>query len=386
MFLAGLACAQSPLREADRKLNTILLDDVPSPDVTIPTAPLTFKSDGKRFLCYELLIANMDPIPTRVQKVTVYGESTTPLLTQEGKALAGALFHPGVSDADEAKRDPVIVAGGERVIDFIWIELSARDPVPKLLRHVITEQRTTSDKSIAMPLGQIEVGTKPRVLQPPLRGSNWIAKNGPSNISQHRRSYFVLNGATYFPERFAIDWVQVDRTGKTSHGNPQDNRQYLCFGQRVHAVADATVSWIKDGIPNGNPEANGKAADPGVPITLETIAGNEVILDLGNGLFAAYAHLQPGSINVKAGDRVKAGDVLALVGNSGNSTEPHLHFQVMNMNSIPASQGVPYAMTQFTVRLRSSDEGDHLKLSPLEKPVVHHGEIPLENEIVDFPQ
>lgn len=59
-----------------------------------------------------------------------------------------------------------------------------------------------------------------------------------------------------------------------------------------------------------------------MPITLETVGGNHVILDLGAGRYACYAHLQPGSIRVKPGDRVRTGQVLGLVGNSGNSTEP----------------------------------------------------------------
>jgi murein DD-endopeptidase MepM/ murein hydrolase activator NlpD len=109
-------------------------------------------------------------------------------------------------------------------------------------------------------------------------------------------------------------------------------------------VADATVAAIKDGIPENVPGPTSRA----VPITSETIDGNYVVLDLGEGRFAFYAHLQPGSLRVKAGDRVTTGQVLGLVGNSGNSTEPHLHFHVSNGVSPLGSEGLPYALIGHT--------------------------------------
>ncbi len=101
-------------------------------------------------------------------------------------------------------------------------------------------------------------------------------------------------------------------------------------------MADGVVTQIKDGIPQNMPEANSQA----VPITLETIGGNHVIMDIGNGLFAFYAHMQPGSLRVKVGDKVTRGQVLGLLGNTGNSSEPHLHFHICNANSELASEGL----------------------------------------------
>ena len=86
-----------------------------------------------------------------------------------------------------------------------------------------------------------------------------------------------------------------------------------------------------------------------VPMTLETAAGNHVILSLRNGHYAFYAHLQPGSIRVKPGDRVRRGQVLGLLGNSGNSNAPHLHFHISNGNSWVASEGVPFLFDSFEV-------------------------------------
>ena len=101
---------------------------------------------------------------------------------------------------------------------------------------------------------------------------------------------------------------------------------------------------MKDGIPENVPNS-GKIA---VPITYDTLAGNHIIEDLGDGHFAAYAHLRPGTLKVKVGDQVHAGNVLAHLGNTGNSSEPHLHFQVCDAPSFPASEGLPFAIDQYT--------------------------------------
>jgi murein DD-endopeptidase MepM/ murein hydrolase activator NlpD len=74
-------------------------------------------------------------------------------------------------------------------------------------------------------------------------------------------------------------------------------------------------------------------------LRLKLFAGNYVLLDIGGGRFASYAHFQPNSLKVKVGDRVKLGQVLGLVGNSGNSDLPHLHFHITNA----ASRSVPKA-------------------------------------------
>jgi murein DD-endopeptidase MepM/ murein hydrolase activator NlpD len=84
-------------------------------------------------------------------------------------------------------------------------------------------------------------------------------------------------------------------------------------------------------------------------LTLDTIVGNFVVIDLGQGQFAYYAHLQPGSLRVKVGQRLKRGEVIALVGNSGSSFEPHLHFEVTTSPLAMRGEGLPYVIDDFTV-------------------------------------
>ena len=97
-----------------------------------------------------------------------------------------------------------------------------------------------------------------------------------------------------------------------------------------------------------------------------------------------YAHLQPGSIRVKVGDKVKTGQVLGLVGNTGNSSEPHLHFQLMNANSPLGSEGLPYTLS-YQYEGKMSGEGE-VKLDKAGAPQTRHEDIPMEDELVDFDQ
>jgi len=185
----------------------------------------------------------------------------------------------------------------------------------------------------------------------------------------HRRAFIPVNGRAQIAQRFAIDWARLNADGKTFTGDAKDNKNYRAYGSDALAVADGVVTEIKDGIPENVPGINSRA----VPITLETIGGNHVVLDIGHGRYAFYAHLQPGSLKVKLGDHVKRGQVLGLVGNSGNSTEPHLHFHLSNGNSPLGSEGIPYALESFEAK-RKED-------APLSN---HHMEIPTENEIMTF--
>jgi murein DD-endopeptidase MepM/ murein hydrolase activator NlpD len=114
---------------------------------------------------------------------------------------------------------------------------------------------------------------------------------------------------------------------------------------------------------------------------LETVGGNHIIMDLGGGRFAFYAHLQPGSLRVKNGDKVRRGQVLGLVGNSGNSTEPHLHFHISDANSPLSSEGLPYVFPSFEV------QGRGWGWKPGASPTTEKrkDEMPMELEVIRFP-
>ena len=136
------------------------------------------------------------------------------------------------------------------------------------------------------------------------------------------------------------------------------------------------------------PENVPLSTERAVPITLDTIGGHHVILSLGAAKFAFYAHLQPGSIRVKVGQRVRRGQVLGLLGNSGNSDAPHLHFHISNENSPVQSEGLPFVLESFTLMDRAKNL-DEVFERGWEAPIPaksekRQQEIPVENAVVVF--
>jgi murein DD-endopeptidase MepM/ murein hydrolase activator NlpD len=134
------------------------------------------------------------------------------------------------------------------------------------------------------------------------------------------------------------------------------------------AVSNAEVVAATTDVP-----ANVPGRKPAIPITLANTAGNTVILDLGHGHYAHYMHLQPGSVRVKAGDLVERGQVLGLIGNSGDSFAPHLHFEITTAAATLGGEGVPYVFDSFEVV--NGEPGT---------TVLHREELPLEKMLVDF--
>ena len=162
------------------------------------------------------------------------------------------------------------------------------------------------------------------------------------------------------------------RDGTSFSGDARDVHSYFAYGNAVLAVADGRVVTARDGLPDNVP-GHGEAFHPAVPITLETVAGNTITLDLGGGQFAYYMHLQPGSLRVKVGDRVRRGQLLARGGGSGDAREPHLHFEVTTSAKLLAGEGVPYLVDRY----RCTTEGN----GPSE---LRTHELPLDKSIVAF--
>jgi murein DD-endopeptidase MepM/ murein hydrolase activator NlpD len=149
-------------------------------------------------------------------------------------------------------------------------------------------------------------------------------------------------------------------------------------------VADGTVVNVYDGADEQIP---GPDATP-TGITTENIGGNMIVVDIGGGNFAFYAHLQKGSLKVALGDVVTAGQALALLGNTGNTTAPHLHFHVMDSTSPLDAQGLPYVFRRFTSRGVVASDAAIEDGAPATIDAGRAGEkaeaMPLNNEVVSF--
>ncbi|MEM5776573.1 MAG: M23 family metallopeptidase, partial [Anaerolineaceae bacterium] len=184
--------------------------------------------------------------------------------------------------------------------------------------------------------------TQPVVIRPPLVGRGWLAAEGASNFTGHRRTPIPIDAQPYFAQRYAVDWIQYGENGLPVHGPAERNESWFCYGAEVLAVADGVITMTQDGIIE-----NVALEKPAIEITLQSAPGNLIIQEIGDGRFAFYAHLIPGSLTVKEGDRVRAGQVIARLGNSGNSDAPHLHFHIGSRNSPLGAQGLPYHFAAF---------------------------------------
>jgi hypothetical protein len=193
------------------------------------------------------------------------------------------------------------------------------------------------------------------VLGPPLQGGPWRCGNGLALGNAHSNPYPFRTTQMRVPQLFGCDFFKVDPKGDILPSPFPDDitaSMFYGYGANVLAVADGKVVVAKDGIPEHVPQANGAIVMP-VPLTNATVSGNWIALDIGGGRYAFYAHLQPGSLRVKVGDRVRAGQVLGLLGMAGNASGPHLHFHVGNAPSLNGSDGVPYVFREYVFGGRS---------------------------------
>ncbi|MEV0459924.1 M23 family metallopeptidase [Catellatospora methionotrophica] len=186
----------------------------------------------------------------------------------------------------------------------------------------------------------------------------WLARNSPARrVPSH--------GTDLMGERYAIDFVGVDEQGRTAGhrdwrtflaSEPPD--RFFSFGRPILSPADGVVVAAHDGEPDHAARRSQLAL---VPYMLgqagrlrqgvAAVAGNHVIVELARGgAFVALVHLRAGSLRVAAGDRVTTGQQLATCGNSGNSTQPHVHMQVMDSAELSVARGVPMAFRHFRER------------------------------------
>jgi murein DD-endopeptidase MepM/ murein hydrolase activator NlpD len=315
-------------------------------EMRVPTAATVFPSAGHRYAVYELYLTNFAGGPQKIRGIEVLDAddaAAKPLATFAGKQLDEVLERGAVRLPDD-RSDLHQVDAGVTVVAYMWIPFDADSPVPQRLRHRVLTDDSSGEGAIVS-----THGSDLHVLSPPTRGTGWWASDGPSNIpdNHHRRGIWISNGQLTISRRFATDWI-LEKKGHGSSGNPNDRRSYYGYGQDVYAVGDATVVTAKDGQPENVP-GFGENFHPAVPVTLETVGGNTIALNLGGGQYAWYFHLQPGSVRVKAGEHVRRGQPLGKIGCSGDARMPHLHFEVTTSATVLAGEGVPYLIDQYRI-------------------------------------
>lgn len=340
-------------------------------ELRVPFAPTAYPSAGRTFLTYELYVTNFSGSAMELRRIEVLDAGTP-----TGKSLAAfegpqidSMLH--VVRAPDSVKDPGPrrVNAGTTAVVYVEVALDAEAGLPERLKHRVF----TADDSVEGATA-VTNPTKLKILASPVRGMHWHAYDGPSNDAEnhHRRGMLALGGRTSISRRFATDWfLTKGAIYKWHEGDAHELRSYHGYGQPVFAVASGTVVMARDGMPENvpGPVENFRRA---VPLTLDTATGNMVILDVGDGQFAHYYHLQPGSLRVKTGDRVGSGTPLARIGLSGDPNVPHLHFELTTSALPLVGEGLPYVIDRYRVKTPENTW----------KPVAR--ELPVRNMLVSF--
>jgi hypothetical protein len=372
-------------------------DDVLSPLVATPIVSPNpvLGADDKIHLAYEIVMMNIGASAVALDRVEALdAASDTALGALDGEALTKMVRLNGGTKGTE------LPPGGSGVL-FMDVTLDKDASIPKKLKHRFNitvaktppAQTASADhdpspeppQEIIFTGDPVPVGPEAVVVAPPLKGRHWVMGGGCCMpYSYHRGATLPLNGSIRVAERFAIDFVQLNDKNMLFDGPMEKLSSYAFFGDEISSVADGTVVATEDGLPEQVP---GKLPDGA---TIQMAAGNHVVVDIGQGRFAFYAHMQPGSLKVKVGDKVTTGQVLGLLGNTGNTDTPHLHFHIMDGPSPLSANGLPYVFTSFTGEGSLTDEqplftGGTVTIDKAALSGPHENELPLYDQVVSFP-
>jgi hypothetical protein len=348
--------------------------------VVAPPQPV-LAGDGRMHLAYELLLINRSFNPPA--KATLWSVKALAggkvVGSVSGRSLAAVTFPFGDTEPGN------VLNKGEAAYVMMDVSLPRGAKVPRQIEHQLSVSLQPASQVAATTYGAAPttVLRQPAtIVAPPLRGDGWIVGNGCcSELTSHRAGLLPVDGGLHQGERFAIDFIQIQPSGLLGTGPLDQLSSYPFFGDDVIAAAPGKVVTVVDGLPETPPGAL-------PPTTAASAAGNHVVVAMGPRRFALYAHLQPGSIRVKVGDRVATGTTLGLLGSSGNSNAPHLHFQLMDGADPLASNGIPYRFSRFSVRGRLANfgglfDGQVAKVVP-QFAGAHRNELPLNLQVIGF--
>jgi hypothetical protein len=353
-------------------------------------------TDGKIHLVYELLVMNVSSSAMTLDRLETLDASKDDARTsiKSADTIMATLQGPDLEATIRA-----FPTGSTRTVGpfqltriFLDVKFAKDATVPSALTHrfQVTFAPATGTpplNSATIVSGRTDVTNTPAVIiGPPLEGPRWVDAIGCcSPPSVHRTATLPINGKFYVSERFAIDFAQLNPENKLYAGPRDQLSSYAYVGAKVLAVADGTVVNLQDNRPEETP--------PNFPQGYDLLQqlGNFVIIDIGHGHFAFYCHFQPNTLKVHVGDKVRRGQVLALMGNSGNSDAPHLHFGIQDGPLPYASDSLPFVFSSFTITGTITNPFDDIaaggtaQIGPTQASP-HRNELPLENEVLTFPK
>ena len=347
----------------------------------VPFMPPMTMIGGQPFVVYELHLTNYAKDSVELRNLTLLRAGDGSVIDQlDSGGLAG---HFAVIGQAKQGAGLFLPPGGSGVI-FLEIGLPASHSSLSLIHRVVLNILKNAEKIEVITKGATVRAAEepPMLLGPPLRGGPWAAIYNPSWPTGHRRVFYVIGGVARLPGRYAIDFIKLDSSGKFATGDPDSIKTWLGYNAGVYAVADGIVSSIRTDMSESSTLTGYLPASP------ENATGNYISIKIGDGRFAFYEHLKPGSIRVKPGQKVKKGELIAALGFTGQTTGPHLHFHVANTDSPLGAEGIPFEFEGFRLL------GNYPDLESFGKQRWEHrqektqgrviGERPAPQSVIDF--
>lgn len=383
--LVALAAIPAGAATDPGRLTPIVVSSVPQKTI------LPFRgSDGRWHVMYELQLTNTLAGPADLRSVTVCDPRTgRTLLTLDAvQIVAGEYLHT----LNRTSATTTVFESNQGRVLILNLSFKSKRNVP---RNVVQrfevegaepfngQPSVFSYKAGRVPISQRKVP----VLSPPLEGPGWLASNAPPGPTSHINAIIGLDGKLQGAERFAADWIQIDPSGRIFTGEKTNPESWFGYGSEVMAASGGVVTAARDDQPDQTPGT--VPAD----LSFDQLPGNYVAIRMKGGYTAVYAHVKPGSVRVEVGDRVRTGRRLGLLGNSGASLAPHLHFHIVDGPNVSASDGYPFVFDSFKLAAQSDIsalaaalEGEAgFPTRDQMTPVRHRGELPLDFTISDFP-
>lgn len=341
--------AQQPVPAAPA---TTVAPAEPAVTMTNPVAPIPVRSTNGVNIAYELELRSLgDSVP---ETIDVIDPATGKVIYTPPANVWKRIWQPASNPPPTAEEqmNGTMKLATPRI--SLWFKVSP-DAVPDKLVHRLLLNRSASGLPPATVSGGdviVRKDLQPVVIGSPVKGPGWVVMETTLPTTHHFLMPVTINGVTTVDQRYAQDWFYIDPvTGNAAQGNATLARNFFGYGRELLAVADGTVVVAREGVPEN------EIIYHKIPFAFETGTGNTVIIDIGNGKYAGYCHIVPGSIPVKVGDRVKEGDVIGLMGNTGQSDIPHLHFEIVTGKpTLIGGEGYPFVFREYDQIARPMNE------------------------------
>jgi hypothetical protein len=341
-------------------------------------------SDKRRHLVYEVALVNSAPITQVFKKVKVMDPERHRVLAKYDSPEEMRKIM--TTSTSQAPGTDELAPNGAGFL-FINVTLKPGSPMPDRLVHRVKVRVPEADASFRVQGAKSRVNHRTAsLISPPLVGKGWLNVNGCCDKSPHTRAIVSVDGVPWLAQRYAIDWIRADKQDRIFRGDFRKNKNWVCFKDPIVSVSRGVVVQTFDELEENTPPV------PRGNLNAKTALGNHVVVRMPDGRYATYAHMHTGSVRVDVGDHVRPGQLLGLIGNTGSSTAPHLHFHVTAAASVVASSGTPYTFTEFRFvhRIENSDElgadipAQVAEYGPAPSPRMRHAQLPLTGTAVTF--